>query len=71
MKTLYNSVLIMTFYQGLYWEKHKKNDLNSKIKRLQEAKIIKHCLKLKEAIYIRGLKPELNAQLQLNNDFCL
>ena len=30
----------------------------------------RHCLKLKEAIYISRLKPELNAQLQHNNDFC-
>ena len=29
----------------------------------------RHCLKLKEAIYINCLKPELNAQLQ-HNDFC-
>ena len=30
----------------------------------------RHCLKLKEAIYTSRLKPELNAQLQHNNDFC-
>ena len=30
----------------------------------------RHCLKLKEAIYISRVKPELNAQLQHNNDFC-
>ena len=30
----------------------------------------RHCLKLKEAIYISRLKPELNAQLQHNNEFC-
>ena len=30
----------------------------------------RHCLKLKEAIYINRLKPELNVQLQHNNDFC-
>ena len=30
----------------------------------------RNCLKLKEAIYISRLKPELNAQLQHNNDFC-
>ena len=29
----------------------------------------RHCLKLKEAIYITRLKTELNAQLQHNNDF--
>ena len=30
----------------------------------------RHCLQLKEAIYIIRLKPELNVQLQHNNDFC-
>ena len=30
----------------------------------------RHYLTLKEAIYISRLKPELNAQLQHNNDFC-
>ena len=30
----------------------------------------RHCLKLKEAIYIGHSKTELNAQLQHNNDFC-
>ena len=35
----------------------------------------RHCqmsslVKLKEAIYISRLKPELNAQLQHNNEFC-
>ena len=30
----------------------------------------RHCLKLKEAIYISRFKPELNAQLQHNSDFC-
>ena len=30
----------------------------------------RHCLKLKAAIYIGCLKPELNAQLQHSNDYC-
>ena len=30
----------------------------------------RHCLKLKEAIYISRLKPKVNGQLQHNNDSC-
>ena len=39
-------------------------------KNLDSAKT-RHCLKLREAIYNSRLKPELNAQLQHNNEFCL